>query len=132
MNTFIEEMAAVFGWSEADYSKEKLMDYYRAKITNNPKAIADSSLMIRTDVAETQILKKFVELYLCAEDYIDQNRAFVFIVRDAHGHKVYADFKAFAVNASRKYERLGCDIEILEYMDELDRNTVIAPFITAQ
>lgn len=131
MNKFIEEMAAVFGWSEADYSKEKLMDYYRAKVTNNANAIADSSLMIRTDTAETQILKKFVALYLCAEDYMDQNRAFVFIVRNAHGHKVYADFKAFAIDVNRKLERVACDIESLEYMDELDRNTIIAPFITA-
>ena len=112
MNTFIEEMAAVFGWSEADYSKSNLLDYYRANVKNDPKAIADSSLMIRTGSAATQVLKKFVSLYLGTEEYMDQNRAFVFIVRNKHGH-----------NAS--------DIDIIEYMDELDRNTIIAPFITA-
>ena len=136
MKQFIEEMAAVFGWSEADYSKGDLLDYYRANVKNDPKAIADSSLMIRTGSAATQVLKKFVSLYLSAEEYMDQNRAFVFIVRNnvrnKHGHKVYADFKALAIDINHKYERLTSDIDIIEYMDELDRNTIIAPFITAQ
>ena len=132
MNTFIEEMATVFGWTEANYSKGDLLDYYRANVKNDPKAIADSSLMIRTGSAATQVLKKFVSLYLGAEEYMDQNRAFVFIVRNKHGHKVYADFKALAIGINHKYERLASDIDIIEYMDELDRNTIIAPFITAQ
>ena len=37
MNTFIEEMATVFGWTEADYSKGDLLDYYRANVKNDPK-----------------------------------------------------------------------------------------------
>lgn len=132
MNTFIEEMATVFGWSEADYSKGDLLDYYRANVKNDVKAIGDSSLMIRTNNAATQILKKFVSLYLDTEEYMDQNRAFVFIVRNKHGHKVYADFRALAIDVNRKYERLASDIDIIEYMDTLDRDIIIAPFITAQ
>mgnify|MGYP000281529811 CR=1 FL=1 len=131
MDTFIEEMATVFGWTEADYSKGDLLDYYRANVKNDVKAIGDSSLMIRTDTAATQVLKKFVSLYLDTEEYIDQNRAFVFIVRNKHGHKVYADFRALAVDVNHKYERLASDVDVIEYMDTLDRDITIAPFITA-
>lgn len=132
MNTFIEEMAAVFGWSEADYSKSNLLDYYRANVKNDTKAIADSSLMIRTDNTATQVLKKFVSLYINTEEYTDQGRAFVFIVRNKHGHKVYADFKALAIDVNRKGERIGNGVDFIEYMDTLDRDITIAPFITAQ
>lgn len=132
MNTFIEEMATVFGWTEADYSKNDLLDYYRANVKNDVKAIADSSLMIRTDTTATQVLKKFVSLYIGTEEYMDQNRAFVFIVRNQHGRKVYADFKALAIDVNRKGKRIGNGSDFIEYLEELDRNIVIAPFITAQ
>lgn len=132
MNTFIEEIATVFGWTEADYSKNDLLDYYRANVKNDVKAIADSSLMIRTDTTATQVLKKFVSLYIGTEEYMDQNRAFVFIVRNQHGRKVYADFKALAIDVNRKGKRIGNGSDFIEYLEELDRNIVIAPFITAQ
>lgn len=129
MNTFIEEIATVFGWSEADYSKDDLLDYYRANVTNNATGISDSNLAIEfVDSDATRILKEFVRLYIRAENYMDQNQAFIFIVNDS---KACADFKALAIDANRKRSRFGDDNNFHDYFKDLYKNTRIVPLITA-
>lgn len=34
MNTFIEDIAAAFGWSKSDYAENHLLDYYRALVNS--------------------------------------------------------------------------------------------------
>lgn len=130
MNTFIEEMATVFGWTDADYSKGDLLDYYRANVKNDPKAIADSSLMIRTGSAATQVLKKFVSLYLGAEEYMDQGIAFAILNTEHGNRKIYADFKTLALEANRKRAHFENDLAFAKYFKEFTRNLRIVPFIT--
>ena len=116
MKQFIEEMATVFGWTEADYSKGDLLDYYRANVKNDPKTIADSSLMIRTGSAATQILKEFVRLYVNAEKYINSNEPFTIISHEGNDNGPYADFKTLAIDFNRKRKVIPNENELADYV----------------
>lgn len=130
MNTFIEEIATVFGWSKSDYAEKHLLDYYRAHVTSKKNEAAEASLLIAKDSVITYILQDFVRLYSRAEKYMNQGIAFVILSTEHENRKVYVDFKTLAHDANRKRARFENDLEFAGQFRDFTKKLHILPFIT--
>lgn len=130
MNTFIEEIATVFGWSKSDYTEKHLLDYYRAHVTSKTNEAAEASLLIAKDSVITYILQDFVRLYSRAEKYMNQGIVFVILSTEHENRKVYVDFKTLARDANRKRARFENDLEFAEHFRDFTKKLRILPFIT--
>lgn len=132
MNTFIEDIAAAFGWSKSDYAENHLLDYYRALVNSEKDKRNEASLAIAKSNIATFILQDFVRLHNRAEKYMDQGTTFAIINAEPENRKIYADFKTLALEANRKRARFEDDLTFAKYFKEFTRNLRIVPFITAQ
>lgn len=132
MNTFIEETAAVFGWSKSDYAENHLLDYYYALVTLDTDKRNEAGLLIARSSIATYILQNLVRLYSCAEKYIDQGVAFAILDTDHENRKIYADFKTLAREANRKRAHFENDLAFAKHFKEFTRKLRIVPFITEQ
>lgn len=132
MNTFIEDIAAAFGWSKSDYAENHLLDYYRALVNSEKDKRNEASLAIAKSNIATFILQDFVRLHKRAEKYMDRGTTFAIINAEPENRKIYADFKTLALEANRKRARFEDDLTFAKYFKEFTRNLRIVPFITAQ
>lgn len=132
MNTFIEDIAATFGWSKSDYAENHLLDYYRALVNSEKDKRNEASLAIAKSNIATFILQDFVRLHNRAEKYMDRGTTFAIINAEPENRKIYADFKTLALEANRKRARFEDDLTFAKYFKEFTRNLRIVPFITAQ
>lgn len=132
MNTFIEDIAAAFGWSKSDYAENHLLDYYSALVTLETDKRNEASLLIARSSIATYILQNLVRLHSRAEKYMNQGIAFAILNTEHGNRKIYADFKTLALEANRKRAHFENDLAFAKYFKEFTRNLRIVPFITAQ
>lgn len=116
VDTFIEEMAAVFGWSETNYNKNTLLEYYRAYVRGDLNMASGISFIINVRSAATQILKEFVRLYVNTEKYINSNEPFTIISHEGNDNGPYADFKTLAIDFNRKRKVIPNENELADYV----------------
>ena len=116
IDTFIEEIATVFGWSETNYDKDTLLQFYKAYVRDDLNMASGISFIINARSAATQILKEFVRLYVNAEKYINSNEPFTIISHEGNGNGPYADFKTLAIDFNHKRKVIPNENELANYV----------------